>query len=114
MDVSDDDMGSLESNAGIQNESRSPLVIEGVPLMRIKLNYLTPLLAAGAVAAAIAAAPTATAAACHIMDGSPVCPDTHSTPISSPPRNSPINASPGAIDPAPQYPYGSLGFKMGI
>lgn len=114
MDVSDDDMGALESNAGIQNESRSTLAIEGVPLMRIKLNYLTPLLAAGAAAAAIATAPMATAAACDMMDGSPVCPDTHSTAISSPAGNSQIDASTGAIDPAPQDPYGTLGFKMRV
>lgn len=82
--------------------------------MRIKLNYLTPLLAAGAAAAAIAAAPTATAAACPMMGGSPVCPDTHSTSISSPAGDSSINTSPGAIDPAPQDSYGSLLYKMRI
>jgi uncharacterized membrane protein len=77
--------------------------------MRIKLSYLTPLLAAGAVAAAIAAAPTAMAATaqagCHMMGGSPVCPDRDSTLMSSPPRNSQINASPGPVGFGLPYPY---------
>jgi hypothetical protein len=62
MGASGDDMGSLESNSGMQNESRSRLAIDGVSPMRIKLNYLTPLLAAGGAAVAIAAAPLAAAA----------------------------------------------------
>ena len=74
--------------------------------MRMKLSYLTPLLAAGAAAVAIAAAPTATASAgCHMMGGEPVCPDTHSTLISPPPGNTQINASPGPVGFGPQYPY---------
>jgi len=87
--------------------------------MRIKLSYLTPLLAAGAAAAAIASAPTAMAAAnpagpgCHMMGSVPVCPDTHSTLASDPPGNSQINASPGPIVYAPQYPYGEGGYWGG-
>jgi hypothetical protein len=81
--------------------------------MRIRISYLTPLLAAGATAAAIAAAPTAMAATagpgCHMEGGSPVCPNTHSTLISSPPNNSSgnsqINDSVGAVPYSPQYPY---------
>ena len=47
----------------IWNQSRlGPTTIEGVTTMRIKLNYITPLLAAGAAAVAIAAAPIAAAA----------------------------------------------------
>jgi hypothetical protein len=81
--------------------------------MRIGLKYIAPLLAAGAAAVAIAAAPTAMAAGCHMMGGSPVCPDTHSTLVSPPPGNSPINASTGAVDPAPQYPYAEGGYWGG-
>jgi hypothetical protein len=84
--------------------------------MRIKLSYFTPLLAAGAVAAAIAAAPTAMAASlpsgCYMMGPDPVCPDTHSTLISSPPGNSQINASP-PVTFGPQYPYWEGGYGPG-
>jgi hypothetical protein len=77
--------------------------------MRIKLTYLTPLLAAGAAAVAIAVAPTAVAAStsggCHMMGGDPVCPDTHSTLASPPAANSQLDASPGAVPYAPLYPY---------
>ena len=77
--------------------------------MRINFRHIAPLLTAGAAAVAIATAPTAMAApastGCHMMGGSPVCPDTHSTLISPPPGNSQINASPGAVGFAPQYPY---------
>jgi hypothetical protein len=86
--------------------------------MRMKLSYLTPLLAAGAAAVAIAAAPTAMAAAspagpgCHMMGGVPVCPDTHSTLISPPAGNSQINASP-PVTFGPQYPYWEGGYGPG-
>jgi hypothetical protein len=77
--------------------------------MRMKLSYFTPLLAAGAAAVAIAAAPTAMAAdpgpGCHMQAGVPVCPNTHSTLVNPPAGNSQINASPGAVGFAPQYPY---------
>ena len=74
--------------------------------MRINFRHIAPLLTAGAAAVAIATAPTAMAApACHMMGGSPVCPDTHSTLISPPPGNSQINASHGAVGFSPQYPY---------
>jgi hypothetical protein len=85
--------------------------------MRIKLSYLTPLLAAGAAAVAIAAAPTAMAASagpgCHMMGGSPVCPNTHSTLIDPPAGNSQINASPGPVGFGPQYPYAEGGYWGG-
>jgi hypothetical protein len=85
--------------------------------MRMKLSYLTPLLAAGAAAVAIAAAPTAMAATapagCHMMGADPVCPDTHSTLISPPPGNSQINASPGPVSFGPQYPYAEGGYWGG-
>ena len=77
--------------------------------MRFTLSHIPPLLAAGAAAVAIAAAPTAMTATapagCHMMGGSPVCPNTHSTLISPPPGNRQINTSPGAVGFAPQYPY---------
>jgi hypothetical protein len=83
----------------------------------MKLSYLTPLLAAGAAAVAIAAAPTAMAASagpgCHMQGGVPVCPNTHSTLINTPPGNSQINASPGAVGFAPQYPYAEGGYWGG-
>jgi hypothetical protein len=85
--------------------------------MRINLSYIAPLLAAGAAAVAIAAAPTAMAATapagCHMMGADPVCPNTHSTLISPPPGNSQINASPGGVDFAPQYPYDEGGYWGG-
>jgi hypothetical protein len=85
--------------------------------MRIKLSYLTPLLAAGAAAVAIAAAPTAMAASpagpgCHMMGGVPVCPNTHSTVISPPSGNTQINASP-PVTFGPQYPYWEGGYGPG-
>jgi hypothetical protein len=88
--------------------------------MRIKLGHLTPLLAAGAAAVAIATAPTAMAAnaagpGCHMQGGVPVCPGTHST-LASPPSgtgNSQIDASPGAVGFGPQYPYAEGGYFGG-
>ena len=85
--------------------------------MRIKLGYLTPLLAAGAAAVAIAAAPAAMAAStlggCHMQGGDPVCPDTHSTLASPPADNTQLDASPGAVPYAPQYPYDEGGYWGG-
>jgi hypothetical protein len=87
--------------------------------MRIKLSHLTPLLAAGAAAAAIASAPTAMAATnpagpgCHMMGAVPVCPDTHSTLASAAPGNSQLNASPGPVVAGPQYPYWEGGYYGG-
>jgi hypothetical protein len=85
--------------------------------MGTKLSYLTPLLAAGAAAVAIAAAPTAMAAdagaGCHLQGGVPVCPNTHSTSIDTPAGDSQVNPSPGAVgDLQPEYPhaYTKLGF----
>jgi len=86
--------------------------------MRINLSHIAPLMAAGAAAVAIAAAPTAMAATapagCHMMGGSPVCPDTHSTLISPPTGNSQINASPGGVGFSPQYPYDEGGYWGGF
>jgi hypothetical protein len=70
--------------------------------MRIRPNYITPLLAAGAVAAAIAAAPTAVAAPT-------VAPDSargEQTRVDLGPTESPCPL-PGNVQPdnSPPYPY---------
>ena len=57
MGVSGKDLGSLVSNSGMSPDK----VDHRSTTMRIRLNYLTPVLAAGAAAVAIAAAPTAAA-----------------------------------------------------
>jgi hypothetical protein len=79
--------------------------------MRIRLNYMTPLLVAGAAAAAIAAAPLAMAATANAAPVQPactngVCPNTHSTLNSGQaPGNAELNDSPGIVYYSPQYPY---------
>jgi hypothetical protein len=69
--------------------------------MRIKLNYITPLLAAAAAAVAIAAAPTAAAA----NQCSSVGPGTECQT----PGNVQINDSP---PPVQFYPYGGEAFLL--
>ena len=65
--------------------------------MRIKLSYITPLIVAGAAAAAIAAAPTAFAQSCdYIGAGQTQCQS---------PGNVQINDSPGPVQYSPLYPY---------
>jgi hypothetical protein len=92
-----------------------------IAIMRMKLSYLTPLLAAGAAAVAIAAAPTAMAAdagpGCDMQGSVPVCPNTHSTVIDAPAGNSQINPSPGDVGYSqPQYPhvYTKMGPTHGV
>ena len=68
--------------------------------MRIKLNYIAPLLAAGAAAVAIAAAPTAAAANGQSCSGN----------ICQSPGNVQINDSP---PPVQYYPYGGEAFLLG-
>ena len=69
--------------------------------MRIKLNHLKPLLAAGAAAVAIAAAPTAAAE------------ESCSGAVCQSPGNVQINDAP-PVQYAPQYPdFGSLLFHHG-
>ena len=64
--------------------------------MRIKLSYLTPLLAAGATAAAISAAPTAAAADVHsCQPASAVCQS---------PGNVQIDNSPASVQVGPYGP----------
>jgi hypothetical protein len=73
--------------------------------MRIGLKYITPALAAGAAAVAIAAAPTAMAA----TTDAPVFPHEQTTLVGPLPGNNQINASP-PVDFAPQYPYWDRGY----
>ena len=68
--------------------------------MRIKLTYIAPLLAAGAAAVAIAAAPTAAAVNGQTCSGN-VCQS---------PGNVQINDSP---PPVQFYPYGGDAFLLG-
>jgi len=68
--------------------------------VRIKLNYIAPLLAAGAAAVAIAAAPTAAAANGQSCSGN----------ICQSPGNVQINDSP---PPVQYYPYGGEAFLLG-
>ena len=72
--------------------------------MRIKLNYITPLLAVGAAAAAIVAAPTALAAPTGAANPPQVqqsCIDLGTDTQCQSPGNVQINDSPAY----PQYPY---------
>ncbi|MCW2653176.1 MAG: hypothetical protein JWR32_4152 [Mycobacterium sp.] len=80
--------------------------------MRIRLNYITPLLVAGAAAAAIAAAPTAMAATANSASEPSscftqgICPNTQSTLSGGASSgNVQLNASPGPVQYSPQYPY---------
>ena len=71
--------------------------------MRIKLTYVTPLLAAGAAALAIVAAPTAAALPkiCAANGGGTTCQS---------PGNVEINNSPPAVN---FYPYGTMPWLLG-
>ena len=72
--------------------------------MRIRLNYITPLLAAGAAAAAIATAPMAFAAptgAANPPQAQEGCIDLGTDTQCQSPGNVQINDTPGY----PQYPY---------
>jgi hypothetical protein len=79
--------------------------IKGVT-MRVKLNYLTPLLAAGAAAVAISAAPIASAASTTQQS----CSDSVSGSVCESPGNVEINDTPGPMD---FEPYGDEGFLIG-
>ena len=68
--------------------------------MRINLTYIGPLLAAGAAAVAIAAAPTAAAAIGQTCSGT----------ICQSPGNVQINNAP---PPVQYYPYGNMPFLLG-
>ncbi|MCW2563493.1 MAG: hypothetical protein JWQ31_2053 [Mycobacterium sp.] len=74
--------------------------------MRVKLSYLTPLLAAGAAAVAISAAPIASAASTTQQS----CSDSVSGSVCESPGNVEINDSPGPMN---FDPYGDEGFLLG-
>jgi hypothetical protein len=71
--------------------------------MRIKLTYITPLLAAGAAAAAIAAAPTALAAPAAALRS---CIGA----ICQSPGNVEINNAPPSVS---YHPYGDMPYLLG-
>jgi hypothetical protein len=74
--------------------------------MPIKLSYLTPLLAAGAAAAAISAAPIASADSTTQQS----CNESVSGSVCESPGNVEINDTPGPMD---FQPYGEDGFLIG-
>ena len=74
--------------------------------MRVKLSYLIPLLAAGAAAVAISAAPIASAASTTQQS----CSDSVSGSVCESPGNVEINDSPGPMN---FDPYGDEGFLLG-
>jgi hypothetical protein len=69
-------------------------------IMRIKLNYITPLLAAGAAAVAIAAAPAAAAAEVQS------CVNSGSSTVCQSPGNVQVNSSSPAPSAGPYAAYG--------
>jgi hypothetical protein len=73
--------------------------------MKIKLTYLTPLLAAGAAAVAISAAPIASAATTQQS-----CNESVSGSVCESPGNVEINDTPGPMN---FQPYGDEGFLIG-
>lgn len=68
--------------------------------MQIKLSYVAPFLAAGAIAAAIAATPTATAQSCSYIGGGFQDNQCQS------PGNVEINDSPPPVQASSMGPYG--------
>ena len=80
--------------------------------MRIKLNYIAPLLATGAAAVAIAAAPIAAAAPAAAAAAAPhgACDAGVSGTICDTPGDVGLDASPPAVN---YSPYGDDGFLLG-
>jgi len=76
--------------------------------MRTKLTYLTPVLGTAAVAAAIFAAPIASAAPGAVAPHQ-ACAATGSATVCQRPGNVQINDAP---PPVQFYPYGGLGFLI--
>jgi hypothetical protein len=97
MGVSRDDMGSSVRDPEMSTDT---INYRRNIIMRIRLNYLAPLLGAGAVAAAIAAAPIAAADTGMSCAGN-VCQS---------PGNVQINDNP---PPVGFYPYGGDAFLLG-
>jgi hypothetical protein len=75
--------------------------------MRIKLTYVTPLLAAGAAAVAILAAPTAAAAPTPLQQ---TCIATGAGTTCQSPGNVEITNTPPAVS---FYPYGTMPWLLG-
>ena len=75
--------------------------------MRIKLTHVTPLLAAGAAAVAILAAPTAAAAPTPLQQ---TCIATGAGTTCQSPGNVEITNSPPAVS---FYPYGTMPWLLG-
>jgi hypothetical protein len=75
--------------------------------MRIKLNHITPLLAAGVAAAAIVAAPTAAAAPTSLQK---TCVASGAGTTCQSPGNVEINNAPPAVS---FYPYGNMPYLLG-
>ncbi len=75
--------------------------------MRIKLTHVTPLLAAGAAAVAIVAAPTAAAAPTPLQN---TCIATGAVTTCQTPGNVEITNSPPAVS---FYPYGTMPWLLG-
>jgi hypothetical protein len=78
--------------------------------MQIRKNLIAPLLLAAGVAAAIAAAPTAMAAAAN---PAPVFPHQHTSLVGALPGNVQLNDSPGPVQYSPQYPFDEGGYFSG-
>lgn len=78
--------------------------------MRIKLNYFSTLLAAGAVAVAVAGAPIAAAASAPASaETQQSCSQSGSGTLCQSPGNAQINDSP---PPVQYYPYGGEAFLL--
>jgi hypothetical protein len=101
MDVSGDDICSPEDDPGGAKLGSIPR--RKYTTMRIKLNYVAPLLAAGAAAVAIAAAPMAAAAPTGTGQD---C----SGNVCQSPGNVQINDSP---PPVSYSPYGDMPYLLG-
>jgi hypothetical protein len=107
MDVSTDDNGSAEDNPGTRTETTD---YSRSDTMRMKMNYLTPLLGAAAAAAAIIAAPIAAAASTGPGAIQQSCGPSGSGTVCQSPGNAEINDSP---PPVSYYPYGGDAFLLG-
>ena len=100
-----DDADSVQRNPGMSLIRAHPL---RSTTLRIKLNYIAPLLAAGAAAVAITAAPIAAAASAPAPHGA--CDAGVSGSICDTPGDVGINESPSPVS---SDPYGGEGFLLG-
>jgi hypothetical protein len=107
MGVSRDDMASLECNCGTQTDTTN---YPRRATMRMKLSYMTPLLGAAAAAAAIIAAPIASAASVDPGAVQQSCGQSGSGMVCQSPGNTQIDDSPPPVN---FYPYGGDAFLLG-